>query len=73
MLPALVLCMFQEETAMSSTKDKPSALNQEPAEGSREVITHELERQAQKQPKGDSSPGAKPADRSPIGKSGDRR
>src|SRR4051812_14656337 len=51
-------------TDMSSTKDrtddKPSSLNQEPAEGSRETITRALERQPEKDPQNDGSRGAKP-------------
>jgi hypothetical protein len=42
---------------MNKTNDKPSSLNQEPAEGSRDIIEHELEREGRRtEPKQPTKP-----------------
>jgi len=50
---------------MSGTKEKPSSAQQDPAEGSRQTVEHELERNQQRAPAdGHRKHGSDEADRS---------
>jgi hypothetical protein len=53
---------------MSNINEKPSSLHQEPAEGSRKVVEHELARKPAKEQKGKSEERGSAQPQPPTGK-----